>query len=602
MKQFLITVAGVFAGLLLFAIAVPLLLFGWAVTATRPAAAPAASILVLDLRGGLTDQETANAFALIQGKTNSVLGIEQVLRAAEHDDRVKGLIVRLPEGATTPAAADELRLAIKRFRATGKPVLAHSQGMYADGTVVSTYELAAATGEIWMQPGSSFQVTGLARDDIFLRGFFDKYGIHPDYQQRYQYKTAVNPYLYSDYTAAHRESELSWMGSVFSTAIGAAAVDRGRPAAALEKVLAAGPYLADDARANGLIDKVGEVHEAEAAMLARAGQGAKLVRFADYAAQTPTFAQGPSDGAGDPPSIAVIGAEGDIMTGTGPSTPSPFSGDQTIRSDDIARAFYTAIDDPSVRAIVFRVSSPGGSDTASEQILAAVRAARAAGKPVVVSMGTYGASGGYWISSQASEIVAEPSTLTGSIGVFGGKVALGDALGRFGVNMRGLKVGGDFADSGSPANPMTPTQTAAFSAWMDRIYGGFVARVAEGRRLPVQQVQAIARGRVWTGAQARALGLVDRLGGFYDAVDRAKALAGLKGSARLVLFNAPSSPLETLRRFLGVSAQGAQLFGMAQAALADPATHALAAEVSDARLRAEGATVLAPRLLETSRF
>jgi protease-4 len=527
-----------------------------------------------------------------------VLGIEQALRAAERDDRIKGLIVRLPEGAMTPAAADELRVAIRRFRATGKPALAHSQGLYADGTVASTYELAASTGEIWMQPGSSFQVTGLARDDIFLRGLFDKYGLHPDYQQRYQYKTAVNAYLYSDYTPAHRESELSWMNSVFATAIGNAAADRGRPAAGLVKLLVAGPYLADDARTNGLIDKVGEVHDAETAMLARAGRNAKLVRFADYAAQTPGFAQDGADGVGDPPRIAVIGAEGDIMTGTGPSAPSPFNGAQTIRSDDVASAFYKAIDDPSVRAIVFRVSSPGGSDTASEQILAAVRAARAAGKPVVVSMGTYGASGGYWISSQASEIVAEPTTLTGSIGVFGGKIALGDALARFGVDMRGLKVGGDFADSGSPEKPMTPAQTAAFSGWMDRIYDGFVTRVAQGRRMPVQQVQAIARGRVWTGAQAKALGLVDHLGGFYDAVDRAKALAGVKGSARLVSFNAPSSPFEALRRFLGVSAQGAQLLGAAQAVLSDPAARAVAAELSDARLRALGATVLAPRLLE----
>ena len=602
MKQFLITVAGVFAGLLLFAIAAPVVLIGWALVAARPPAVPPASVLVLDLRGGLTDQETSSPFALIEGRTRSVLGIEQVLRVAERDDRIKGLIIRLPEGAMTPAAADELRLAIRRFRAAGKPALAHSQGMYADGTVVSTYELAAATGEIWMQPGSSFQVTGLSRDDIFLRSFFDKHGVQPDYQQRYQYKTAVNPYLYSDYTPAHRESELSWMGSVFATAIGTAAADRGGSAASLEKLLVAGPYLADDARGKGLIDKVGEVHDAETSMLARAGSGAKLVRFADYAAQTPTLGQDASAGVGDTPAIAVIGAEGDIMTGTGPSTPSPLSGDQTIRSDDVAKAFYSAIDDHTVRAIVFRVSSPGGSDTASEQILAAVRAAKAAGKPVVVSMGTYGASGGYWISSQASEIVAEPSTLTGSIGVFGGKIAFGDALARFGVDMRHLTVGGEFADSGSPEKSMSPTQAAAFSAWMDRIYDGFVARVAEGRRMPAQQVQAIARGRVWTGAQAKGLGLVDRLGGFYDAVDRAKALAGVSGPARLVLFNPPSSPFEAIRRLLGGSTEGAQLSAMAQAALDDPTAHALAAELSDARLRAQGATVLAPRLLAPPQF
>ncbi|HEY2050188.1 MAG TPA: signal peptide peptidase SppA [Caulobacteraceae bacterium] len=602
MKQFLITVAGVFAGLLLFAIAAPILLIGWAFAVARPPAMPPASVLVLDLRGGLTDQDTSSPFAFIQGRTRSVLGIEQVLRAAESDNRIKGLIVRLPEGAMAPAAADELRLAIRRFRAAGKPALAHSQGLYADGTVVSTYEIGAATGEIWMQPGSSFQVTGLARDDIFLRNFFDKHGVRPDYQQRYQYKTAVNPYIYSDYTSAHRESELSWMGSVFSTAVGAAALDRGKPAAGLEKLLVAGPYLADDARANGLIDRVGEVHDAEAAMLARAGSGAKLVRFGDYAAQTPTLTDSSPDRLDSSPTIAVIGAEGDIMTGTGPSAPSPLSGDQTIRSDDVAKAFYSAIDNHAVRAIVFRVSSPGGSDTASEQILAAVRAAKAAGKPVVVSMGTYGASGGYWISSQASSIVAEPSTLTGSIGVFGGKIAIGDALGRFGVDMRHLAVGGEFADSGSPEMPMSPSQTAAFSSWMDRIYNGFVARVAEGRRMPAQQVQAIARGRVWTGAQAKALGLVDQLGGFYDAIERARVLAGLTGPTRLVWFNPPSSTFEAIRRILGGSAEDAHILGVAQAALQDPTARALTAELGDARLRAQGATVLAPRLLDPPRF
>jgi protease-4 len=293
----------------------------------------------------------------------------------------------------------------------------------------------------------------------------------------------------------------------------------------------------------------------------------------------------------------VIGAEGDIMTGAGGGGSGPFGGTQTIRSDEVAKAFYDAIDSQDVKAIVFRVSSPGGSDTASEQILAAVRAAKAAGKPVVVSMGTYGASGGYWISSQASEIVAEPTTLTGSIGVFGGKFALGEALSRFGVDMRGLKVGGDYADAFSSQAPMSASQKAAMSAWMDRIYGGFLARVAQGRRMPLQRVAQIARGRVWTGAQARELGLVDRLGGFYDAVDRAKALAGVRGAARLVSFNAENSPLEAIRRFFGLSARGAGVMARILAIADEPSVRAVSAEVSDARLRSEGALVLAPRLL-----
>jgi protease-4 len=593
MKQFLITVAGVFVGLALFVIGVPLVLLGWAVGAARPAPLPAASVLVLDLRGGLTDQEPNNAFALLQGRTDSVMGIEQTLRSASGDDHVKGLIVRLPEGAMTPAAADELREAIKAFRASGKSVVAHSQGLYADGTVVSTYELAAACGQVWMQPGASFQVTGLARDDLFFKRFFDRHGVQADFQQRYQYKTAVNPFLYDDYTAAHRESELSWMGSVFTTALANAAADRGQSPKAMTAVIMAGPWSAEDARSRGLIDKVGQVREAEDAALKAAGSGAKLTPFDTYAAEVPNLPR-PGLASGGAPAVAVISAEGDIMTGTGPASPSPLGGAEAIRSDDIAKAFYDAIEDPDVKAIVFRVSSPGGSDTASEQILAAVRAARAAGKPVVVSMGTYGASGGYWISSQASEIVAQPSTLTGSIGVFGGKFALGQALGKFGLDMHGLKVGGDFADSNSPAQPMSASQTAATSAWMDRIYNGFIARVADGRRLSVDQVQAIARGRVWTGAQAKSLGLIDHLGGFYDAVARAKALAGVKGDARLVAFTGAPTVLEAVRHMLGLGAHSAAAGEAAAGLMTDPVVQAAARELRTAQLRAQGATVLAP--------
>ena len=596
MKQFLITIAGVLIGLVLFVVITPFALIALASAAARPAPVPAASVLVLDLRGGLTDQESSSAFALIQGKANSVMGVEEVQRAAGRDDKVKGLLVRLPEGGIEPAAADELRLAFQRFRRHGKPILAHSQGLYADGTVISTYELAAASGDIWMQPASSFQVTGMARDDFFLKGLFDKFGVQPDYQQRYQYKTAVNSYLYSDYTPAHRESELSWMGSVFNTALADVASDRRMDLQKVTNRIVAGPYSAEDALSKGLIDKVGEVKAAQDALLAKAGSGAKLMTFENYAAHVPGL--GAEEASGGAPTVAVIAAEGDITTGTSGGAPSgPFTGGQTIRSDDVAKAFYDAIDAHNVKAIVFRVSSPGGSDTASEQILAAVRAAKAAGKPVVVSMGTYAASGGYWISSQASEIVAEPTTLTGSIGVFGGKFALGKALGRYGVDLHGLKVGGDYADAFSPNQPMTASQSAAFSAWMDRIYQGFVSRVAQGRRMPVTQVEEIAKGRVWTGAQAKSLGLVDSLGGFYDAVDRAKALSGIKGRARLQSFSVQTSPLQAIRRLLGASSQSARIMAQALGVLDDPAARALEGEMSDARLRARGASVLAPRLL-----
>jgi protease-4 len=313
-------------------------------------------------------------------------------------------------------------------------MLAYSQGIYPQGAATATYELGAASGNLWMQPSASFQVVGLAQDDLFLRRFFDRYGVVPDFQQRYQYKNAVNGYLQSDYTAAHREAELSWMSSIYASGLALIAADRKQTASALQATIEGGPYSAEDARAKGLIDNVGEERAAEAAILKAAGDGAKLTEFSDYAQRV---RQAQRTSLSSAPVIALIQAEGDIVTGTA-GHGSPLGAGPTIYADDLAKAFYKAIDDKDVKAIVLRLNSPGGSDTASEEILSAVRAARAAGKPVVVSMGEYGASGGYWISSDASEIVAEPSTLTGSIGVFGGKLAFGPALAKFGVDLRGL--------------------------------------------------------------------------------------------------------------------------------------------------------------------
>ena len=222
------------------------------------------------------------------------------------------------------------------------------------------------------------------------------------------------------------------------------------------------------------------------------------------------------------------------------------------------------------------------------------RAAKAAKKPVVVSMGTYGASGGYWIASQASAIVAEPSTLTGSIGVFGGKFAIGPALARFGVDMRHLGVGGDYAGAFSLGQEFTPAQRAAFARWMDRIYDNFVARVAEGRKLPESRVREIAKGHVWTGAQAKQLGLIDQVGGFYDAVDKAKALAGLTGEVRLKRMSPTGSPIEALQKLIGVSAASIRAVGTAAGVLDQPQARALITDIDQARLRGQGALVLAP--------
>jgi protease-4 len=586
MKQFLLTAAGVFAGMVIFLVGVPLILISAAVSAAKPAPTPANAILELDLRRGLSDQSSQGPLASFGGGGTSVMSVIADLKAATGDARVKGLLIRLPEGGIEPATADELRLAIRKFHAAGKPVIAHSQGFYPSGAVSSTYMLGTSGGEIWMQAGSQFSVTGLATEDIFFKRFFDKYGVTPEYQQRYEYKNAVNGYLYDDYTAAHREASLSWMGSVYGSGVTAAAADRKIDPAALKQTLEAGPYLAEDALRLHLVDKLGQPEDARRAMIGKIGKDAQVIDFDDYSA--------PSTRSGTGPVVAVIEAEGDIVTGANSGAGNPLAGGSTIYSDDLAGAFYKAAKADDVKAVVFRLNSPGGSDTASEQILAGVRAVKAAGKPVVVSMGPYAASGGYWVSSQASAIVAEPTTLTGSIGVFGGKFAVGEALARFGVDLRQIGVGAENAGAYAMGRQFTPAERAQMSAWMDRIYEGFVARVAEGRKLPVDRVREIAKGHIWTGAQAKELGLVDQLGGFYEAVDTAKGLAKIKGEVRLRRMTPKGSAVEALEGMLGVQASSVKTLAAAAWVLGDPRAQSIIDEAAKARLRERGALVLAP--------
>ena len=583
MKQFLLTMAGVFAGLVLFFVGLPFVLIAMVAGASHAPVTPSAAVLSLDLRRPLTDQSSDNPLAAFGRGSVSVMSVVQTLHRAERDGRIKALFVRLPEGGMAPAAADELRLAFKTFEASGKPVIAHSQGLYPSGVITSTYMLGAASSELWMQPGAPFQATGLASEELFFKRLFDKYGVQPQFEQRYQYKNAVNGYLYDDFTPAHRESSLSWMGSVYQSALTAAAADRKMSPEQLRSTIEAGPYDAGDARAKGLVDKLGQVAEASAAALARGGDGAKMISLDDYASTARSL-----DGAG--PTVAVVNAEGDIMTG--PSNDGFSSGN--INSDDVSEALAAAAKDDAVKAIVFRLSSPGGSDTASEQILAAVRAAKAR-KPVVVSMGTYGASGGYWVSSAASAIVADPTTLTGSIGVFGGKFVLGPALAKFGVDLRPISVGGDYAGAEGASQPFSPRQRAVFAAAIDKVYDGFITRVASGRRLTPDRVREIAKGRVWTGVQAKQLGLVDDVGGFYQAVERAKALAGLSGkTVRLKTVVVHRSPFETLERAFGVDQTSLRTLTAAAQILSDPRAQSVLDQLGQAHLRAQGADLLSP--------
>ena len=589
MKQFFLTMAGVFAGLFVFFVIVPFFFLAIAIgslSAKEPA--PSNTVLELDLREGISDQTPTNPFAVFGGSGLSTMQIVDTLAQAQTDTRVKSLLIRLPEAGMTPAAADEIRQAVRRFRSAGKIVIAHSQGFQPVGTTVSSYMVGASASELWMQNTAGFQLAGFSADTVFLGRAFERYGVNAQFEQRYEYKNAVNEYTQSDFTAAHREAMTAWMTSIYDSALANAAQDRRFTLPQLKAVIEAGPYSAPQALQRRLVDKIGQVEEAEAEIKRRAGKGAEIMDFHDYAASTGERAGSGKD------AIAIVGGEGAIVTGRAGGG-SPFGGGSSITSDDTAKAIYEAIEDTDVKAIVFRVSSPGGSPEASEQILAAVRAAKAAGKPVVVSMGDYAASGGYWISSEASWIVAQPSTLTGSIGVFGGKFVLSDALGRFGVDMRHLTVGGDYADAFSPSQPFTATQRAAFAAQIDRTYEEFITRVATGRRLEPARVREIARGRVWTGAQAHRIGLVDQLGGLEEAVAKAKALARIPADTevRFKRYPEPGSPFEALSKAFGISGEAARVLIGIGGIMNDPQAEAAVRRIETDRARASGASVLA---------
>jgi protease-4 len=490
---------------------------------------PRNMVLVLDLREPLADKTAPSILALSEPNV-SIMDAVFGLDAASRDDRVKGVFVRVGSGDLSVPQAEELRDALKRFKAADKFVIAHSQSFYSGG--LGDYQVAAAADEIWMQPASAFFGSGAGSTTIFLKGLFDKIHAVPQIVQREEYKNAANIFMETDYTAAHREATTRVLQSWYDTALAEIMADRNIPRDTLVATLDESPSTVDYVRERRLITAIGYDDDASDAAKDRAGEGAELTSFAQYVNSTPTRAR--TGG----PVLALVHAAGEIVEGD--EEGSLTTGTVMIAGDSFAQAIREATRDDAVRAILLRVDSPGGSAIASDQILDALKKAKAAGKPIVVSMGSVAASGGYYISLAADRIVAQPGTLTGSIGVLWGKVAIGESLQQIGVNGRELAVGRN-ADFLSAMTPWDADGLAEVGAQADAIYTDFTRKVAEGRNMPLQRAQELARGRVWTGADARERGLVDELGGFWTAVEAARDLADIDADARVVFRDYPSA-------------------------------------------------------------
>lgn len=496
---------------------------------------PETIVLELDLDQPLAEYVPDDPLAgALFARTESLRDMVDALDRARSDPRVKGVVARLGGDRIGTGKIQELRAAIQRFRDSGRFAYAFAETFGELGPGDRAYYLASGFDRIWLQPVGMVGLTGIGATVPFAREALDELQVQPELRHREEYKSFMNTFTERGFTEPHREMMEALVGDLHEQLVSGIAKGRGMDPAGLRQLLDRGPFLDREAVEAKLVDQLGYFDEIRGAALDRAGAGAELVEGGDYL-----------DVAGRPhesgPTIALIYGTGSIQRGE--SGVDPLMGGASMGSEDVAAAFKEAAEDPKVRAILFRIDSGGGSAVASETIRRALVKAREAGKPVIVSMGEAAASGGYWIAMNADRIVAQPGTLTGSIGVVAGKVVTTGLWDRLGVDWEQVTRGQN-ATMWSPLSPYSDSESRRLDAILDDIYGAFVRNVAEARKLPAAAVRDIAKGRVWTGSQAKALGLVDDLGDMDAALGFAREAAGLARDAgvTLRLFPEPESP------------------------------------------------------------
>ncbi len=443
--------------------------------------------------------------------------VTEALNRAAEDRRVVGLVARVGASGMGMAQIQEIRDAVAAFRGKGKPAIAYAEtlGEFAPGN--GAYYLATAFDRIYLQPSGSVGLTGLISNTSFLRGTLDKLGILPRLARRKEYKTLVNRLTEKKYTEPHREANRSILASLFGQILEGISGARTLPVEEVRSLADRGPFPGKEAVEAKLVDGLAYRDEVYEKVRQTAGEDARFLDLDDYSRRV-----GSSPGNGE--TIALIYGVGGIRRGK--SRYDPASGRFFLGPDTVGDAFRSAVEDKEVRAILFRVDSPGGSHVASDTIWREVVRAREAGKPVIVSMGNVAGSGGYYISMAADRIVAQPGTLTGSIGVFAGKMVTTSFWEKVGVSWDEVHTG-ENADMWIWTRDYNERQWERVQGVLDRIYGEFTEKAATGRRMPKEKVLEVAKGRVWTGEDAKALGLVDELGGFPAALRLAREAAGI---------------------------------------------------------------------------
>jgi protease IV len=518
MSSFFKTFVASLLALIIFVIVFLIFVVGWItakVTAAKPQTGTRA-VLYMDLSTPFQEQGRKNDLGDILGKTDAnVPGLFEavrLIRYAKTDSAVKGIFLRCEENANGFASSQELRHALSDFKASGKFV-------YAYGDVISqkAYYVAGVADRIYCSPAGSLEWTGLSTEVMYLKHALDKLGIEPQIFYDGKFKSATEPLRTDKMSDANRLQTGEWLGDLNGQLLSGAATERHLDTAVLARYEREGTIqTAYDGVKNQLLD--GAIYRDE--VLTELRKKLSLASDADVNfISISTYAGAVDLDNTTADRIAVIYAQGDIVYGAGE--------EGQIGSDEYVQWIRKAGKDPHIKALVLRVNSPGGSSLASDIILRALETVRKAGKPVVVSMGDLAASGGYYISCGADSIFAEPNTITGSIGVFAILPNLQSFFkDKLGITFDGVKTA-PYADQGNISRPLTGTERGFLQAGVDSTYLAFKQHVASGRRMTLDQVEAIAQGRVWTGQRARENGLVDELGNIDDAIRCAAKLASL---------------------------------------------------------------------------
>jgi protease-4 len=489
--------------------------------------------LILRPRGTLPEVAPDMVLPVGESRAMTVRGYVELIRKAKADQRVARLLIK-PGPVDSPywAKLQEIREAIVDFRRSGKPVYA-----FLETASDRQYYLASAADRVYLLPTSTLDLTGLASYEVFLRGTLDWIGTYPDLLHVGDYKTAVNTFSEKTFTPAHKEMSASLNSDQFDQLVRAIADGRGKSEVEIRQFIDRGPLLPEEALRLGLIDEL--AYEDELDDLEGGPQTARSLGAEDYAGVSWASA-----GITRRSRIAVVNAAGTIVLGE--SGFDPVNG-QVLGSESIVKDIRRARELPGVRAIVLRVDSPGGSSVASDVIWRELMITKSEKLPLVVSMSDLAASGGYYIAAAGDVIVAQPGTLTGSIGVYTGKFVTGGTFDKFGANIEATSQG-RHAQMFSPDRRFSDEERAKVQESMQLVYDNFVERVAESRHTTPEKIDEVGQGRVWTGQQARQVGLVDQLGGLYEAVGVAKQRARIPAEedVELVVYPQPRSFYEVL--------------------------------------------------------